>query len=48
MLDPMLSSLKPGRCFVVFAALHIATLPALWAVEHYGLKWRQVRQARLG
>ncbi|KAF9893521.1 hypothetical protein FE257_010833 [Aspergillus nanangensis] len=42
-LDKMLKSLGPGWCFVVFAALHMLTLPMLWVLTRYGVVWRQKR-----
>ncbi|KAF7561984.1 hypothetical protein G7046_g2152 [Stylonectria norvegica] len=42
-LDIMIQKMGPGWCFVVFAALHLVTLPALWILEHYGLAWRRRR-----
>ncbi|KAK3941411.1 MFS general substrate transporter [Diplogelasinospora grovesii] len=43
LLDLMLSNLGAGWCFVVFAALHIATLPVFWIMERHGLAWRRKR-----
>jgi hypothetical protein len=40
-LDVMRRSLGPGWCFVVFAALHLATLPVFWVMERHGLTWRR-------
>ncbi len=40
-LDVMLRSLGAGWCFVVFAALHLVTLPLFWVMERRGLGWRQ-------
>ncbi|PGH13782.1 hypothetical protein AJ79_03482 [Helicocarpus griseus UAMH5409] len=41
LLDLLLKDLGPGWCFVLFAALHIITLPALWVIERYGMSWRK-------
>jgi hypothetical protein len=40
-LDVMLRSLGAGWCFVVFAALHLVTLPIFWLMEGRGLEWRR-------
>lgn len=46
MLDVILRKLGPGRTFVIFAALHMATLPGLWVLERYGLGWRKAEREK--
>lgn len=40
-LDVMIRKMRPGWCFVVFAALHGVTLPALFILERRGMAWRR-------
>lgn len=44
-LEPIAQAVGLGWCFGIFAILQIFSIPAVWLLKAYGLRWREEKAA---
>lgn len=40
-LEPMVQAVGLGRCFGIFAALQVDSIPAIWPLSAHGIRWKE-------